>query len=552
MRVVRSPIRLLALASCLSLEACHSTGGAPSPSMNAMKAFWVPLDLKSAVDLGFAPRRLAASEIAPAGMPTFANVSAEAGLGGSIAIGNPQGVGLAFVDVNGDGFADVFVANGRSVPLDKRHGSALFLNDGHGRFADATERAGLAFLADKDAYSVAAGDYDNDGDLDLYLATHPHDVLLQNRGDGTFVDATAAAGAGGPTSSIVRAEEGRSKIVGFGDYDGDGWLDIVASSSTLEAPFAYLLHNRGDGTFADVTDAMGVKAQRKGNPCAMMWSDYDNDGDRDLWIWNDFGDHILLRNEAGARFTDVTEESKLADKLVTNPMGIDAADLDHDGDLDYYISNAGDNPLLYNNGDGTFSDETRRAGTGGEFGWGLGMRDFDADGFTDLFVAQEDQLPVLVFRNEGGDAPKFSRIELAVPQIVDVEAARNTPVAFADYDHDGRIDALVARTDGEPLILYRNTTDLGSRRWLEVEISRAPKRGDKGAIGARIGVKIGDLVQFTDITGGSSRASQNELIAHFGLGDWTGAEWVAVLWPGGEQKIFTNVEANRRLVVDPP
>lgn len=526
-------------------------GGLDDPSPG-MKAFWQQIHLDRARDLGHIPRRLASIDAIPAGPIRFEDASSRAGLGGAIGIGNTQGVGLAFVDLNGDRLPDLFVANGQIPFTERFDGSRLYLNDGQGGFDEGTEASGLKFLSGKDAYSVAAGDYDNDGDIDLYVATHPNDILLKNDGAANFVDATIEASAGGPVSSIDRARQGRSKIAAFGDYNADGLLDIAVASSTLDPPYAYLLENRGDGTFKDVTEQTGVKADRNGNPCAMMWSDYDNDSDPDLWIWNDFGDHILLRNEDNSSFSDVTSPSGLANLVVTNPMGIDAADIDHDGDLDYYISNAGNNPLLINNGDGTFTDATREAGTGGEFGWGLAMDDFDADGWADLFVTQEDELPILVFRNERETPPKFTRLDIERTPVLDQFAARNTPAAFADYDVDGRVDAIVARTDGSPLALYRNVTELGSHRWLHVEVSRAPRSGDRGSIGARIGVKTGDLVQFRDVTGGSSRGSQNELLVHFGLGDWSGAEWVAVLWPSGEQSVIKNVEGNQRVVIDPP
>jgi hypothetical protein len=219
-------------------------------------------------------------------------------------------------------------------------------------------------------------------------------------------------------------------------------------------------------------------------------------------------------------------------------MGIDGADIDHDGDLDYYVSNIGDNPLLRNLGDGTFVDITGDAGTGGDFGWGLAFEDFDADTFADIFVAQEDDRPALIFRNLGESPPKFAEQELPHPGADD-STAHNKPVGFADFDRDGRVDVVVAGTDGSRINLYRNTTDLGSHRWLHI----------KAPIGARVGVKTGELIQFRDVTAGSSRASQNEHSVRFGLGNFTGAEWVFVLYPWGGRSARINVPGNQHLTI---
>jgi hypothetical protein len=523
--------------ACKSKELPADFGGEP---------FWEAVTFEDAEDLGHEPQQIA-SPLAP-GRITLADVTEAAGLGGAIAGGNTHGVGVAFVDLTGDELPDIFVANGISDATRDAVSSKLYQNRGDGTFADVTSEWGLDAIADKDCFSVAAADYDHDGDIDLYLGTRPTDVLLQNQGD-RFADVTAEAGAGGPPSADLFGD-GRSKVVAFGDYDMDGWLDIVSSSSTLPRPFAYLLRNRGDGTFEDVSERTGVQANTFGNPCAVMWSDHDNDRDPDLWIWNDRGGHILLVNEEGERLVDFTEGSRLDEVDINHPMGIDAADLDHDGDLDFYISNIGNNPLLRNNGDGTFTDITREAGTQGSFGWGLAFEDFDLDAWPDIFVAQEDDLPNLVFRNNATEPPTFDEIRVPHPGTRSDGAAHNKAVAFADYDRDGRVDVVVAGTDASRINLYRNETDPGTGRWLYVSVVRAPQGGNLRAIGARVLVKTGDLVQFRDVTAGSSRASQNEHTVRFGLGEWTGAEWVAVQWPSGGQTVVRNVEGNRRLVME--
>ena len=508
------------------------------PPNRGGEPFWIEVDFSAAEDRGHSPT---AGDPVESGEITLVDVTEAAGLGDLISGGNSHGVGIAFVDVTGDDLPDIFVANGMSESLGRQFPSKLYENQGDGTFSDVTSAWGLDAIAGVDCFSIAAADYDQDGDIDVYLGASPTDILLRNEGD-RFADVSVEAGAGGPPSEVGGFRAGVSKVVAFGDYDGDGWLDIVSSSSTLPDPFAYLLKNDGDGTFTDVSVETNVQASPFGNPCAVMWSDYDNDTDPDLWIWNDRGDHILLRNERGERFFDATSESRLDEVEIRHPMGIDSADIDHDGDLDYFISNIGNNPLLRNNGDGTFSDIHDDAGTGGEFGWGMAFEDFNHDSWPDIFVAQEDNLPHLVFQSRGENPSRFDEIEVDHIDVQSRGAAHNTAAGFADFDRDGRVDVVVAETDGSRVTLYRNETDVAEQRFLHV---RAP-------IGTRVLVATGELVQFRDVKAGSSRASQNEHTVRFGLGAWSGAEWVAVQRPTGEQVVLMNVEGNQRLVVEVP
>lgn len=521
--------------------------------------FWTPLDFVDTVDLGHSVQMTPEAERIPPGPIELVDVTASAGLGAAIGGGNTHGVGISFADIDGDELPDIFVANGRNNRDGQQYASALYLNLGDGTFRNATIEAGILNALDGiDCYSVTAGDYDGDGDMDLYLGAQPTDILLENCGQvgaPCFVDVTDQVGAGGPPSDPAGVSNGKSKVVTFGDYDNDGDLDIASASKTLPAPRAYLLRNDGENGFTDVTAETGMKAHDDGNPCAIMWSDYDNDGDVDLQIWNDRGWHVLLRNQDGQTLEDVTRDSGLDAVQITNPMGIDAADIDHDGDLDYYVSNIGDNPLMLNDGDGTFTDITSSAGTGGEFGWGLAFEDLDHDTYADIFVAQEDNLPHLVFHNRATEPPTFTRIEVEHAQIQDSSEAHNVAVGFADYDRDGRVDVVAATTDGSGVQLYRNQTDTGSNHWLHVIVrpkddpDGTPRPGSTDGIGARVGVMTGDLLQFRDITGGSSRASQNQLSVRFGLGDHDGADWIAVLWPSGDYYIVENVPGDQTLIL---
>lgn len=506
---------------------------------------WLELDLADAIDLGHTPTE---TEVAPPGPLRFEEQAEALGLGEVRGGGNTHGVGVALVDLDADGWLDAVVANGRSNATGELYPSALYWNRG-GAFTDGTASLGGA-LQGRDLYSVAAGDVDNDGDVDLYFGGQPYDVLLANQGDGTFADVSEERGARGPASDPELVADGRSKVVSIGDIDGDGWLDLVSATSTRPSPGVAVLLNRGDGTFRDATRELRAAIAPDGHPCAVMFTDYDNDGQSDLWIWNDRGGHVLLhgRREGGEVFFQ--NFGNRADQTsIRNPMGIDAADLDHDGDLDYYVSNIGDHPLLINQGDGTFEDRTDAMGTQGDFGWGLAFEDFDLDGWADLYVTQEDALPVLAYRNEEGR--RFERFILPVPPNLSNGAAHNVPAAFGDIDRDGRVDVLWARTDGSKVVLHQNSTETGGRHWLEVAIASTPGTGERGGISARVAVSAGGLVQFRDIAGGSSRASQNALSARFGLGAWSGADWVVVAWQDGRTLAFTGVPGDETLVIEP-
>ncbi len=494
---------------------------------------WAPINLEGARDLGHVPVEIPLQDQAPAGAIAFTDATVAAGLGGVVGGGNAHGVALGFFDIDKDGWDDLFVINGQS------YASKLFKNDGDGTFTDISVASGFAaIMAGKDGYSIAGGDMDADGDVDVYIGTYPTDMLLINQGNGTFIDGSVAAAVGGP--AVTRDGE-NNKIVSVGDYNNDGWLDLLSAASTMAAPGAYLLENNGDGTFTDVTTASNISINGTGNPCAIMWSDYDNDGDTDLWIWNDRGGHIHLRNDNGS-LVDVTTTSSTVN--ISHPMGIDGADIDRDGDLDYYVSNFGDHPLLLNNDNGTFSNGTVAAGTAGDFGWGLAFEDFNHDGWSDIFITQEDNRPYFAYTNLKTNPPQFSRADVA---HITVGNAHNVAAAFADYDGDGRVDGVTATTDGSRIMLYRNVTDPGSHRWLEVVVPRTPGTNERGGISARVVVKTGDELQFRDITGGSSRASQNAISVRFGLGNWTGADMVAALWPDGRQLVVTGVAGNQKL-----
>jgi len=440
------------------------------------------------------------------------------------------------------------IANAGSPSWD----SELWLNNGDGTFTDASDSSGLAdILAGLDTYSVAGADIDADGDIDIHITAHPTDVLLINDGFGNFTDGTAAAGLGGPDSRP--ASNGSSKIGAWGDVDNDGWPDLaVASSQFIDATEnGYLMLNNGDGTFTDATSTWGLQVSDAGNPCAVMWSDYDNDGDLDLAVWNDRGDpssnRNLLRNDNGV-FTDVTVAAGWTNPM-GNPMGIDGADVNRDGTLDYYVGNIGGNALLVALGDGTFIDRAQASGASASYSWGLGFEDFDHDGWWDLFVAEEDDRFYLSFQNLRTDPPTFQE---AMWPHWPVGNGHNVAAGFADFDHDGDTDLVTAPTSGARMSLFRNDTDKGTHHWLEVVIDEEPVTGARGGVGARVVIAFPDgSTMFRDITGGSSRASQNAHSVRFGLGNWDGVSTVAVLWPDGRSMAALNVPGDQVLHLTP-
>ncbi len=550
MRSTPAPAIPVVLAG-LSLGGC-----APDPVLPGYSGepLWAQPDTDAAVDLGHTPAR----EPLAGGPITFVDQTVERGLASAVGGGNTHGVALGVVDLDGDGAPEILVVNGhgnRSEPPDTIWPTTLWHNDGTGVFTDVTASAGLGGLADLDGYSVAAGDIDRDGDLDLYLAAQPENVLLENQsspGSLSFVDVTASWGAEATPSNPDQVADGRSKLVAMGDFDADGWLDLVSTTSTQPGPGGTLLRNTGDRAFEDWTTRSGLRIQGDGHPCALMFTDYDNDGRADLWIWNDRGGHTLLHHDGEAWEYLGSNASRTS---IRNPMGIDGADIDHDGDLDYYVSNIGTHPLLINGGEGLFDNESEDRGTAGDFGWGLAFEDFDRDGWPDLFVTQEDDRPWLSYRNAGGGvfepADSWSH-----PAIASRAQAHNVAAAFGDLDGDGRIDVVGANSDGTRLTVLMNQTSLAGH-WLDVVVAAEPDEGSviagaSGGVGARVAVTTGDGVQFRDLTAGHSRASQSDLSVRFGLGDWTGAEQVVVLWPDGRQIVRTGVPGDQVLRLEAP
>lgn len=484
------------------------------------------------------------------------------------------GPGVCVADFDGDGLEDIYFVNGRDLYhhyADVRN--ALYRNNGDGTFTEVTDKAGVPGTG----YGLGCvwGDYDNDGFPDLYVTQYGRNVLYRNNGDGTFTDVTGKAKVGGAESGTLF----HSGAVFF-DYDRDGLLDLyVGGYVNLEAgprycqiagvrtscpPTAYrgsanaLYHNNGDGTFTNVTAASGV-LMPEGKNLAVGVADYDNDGWPDLFVANDGIPSYLFHNDHG-KFSEVGLSSGMAVTLRGNIMAamcISLGDYDNDGWLDLYISDfqqASDH-IWHNDHQGNFSEVSYAVGiedpTRNVLSFGGGFFDYDNDGWLDLFIANGHVYPEVeavqpqtrfkqinkLFHNERNgrflETTNVAGDGFKTPYV-------GRGVAFADFDNDGFLDVVVGNNGDSPLVLH----DSGGNGNHFVNFRLVGKKSNRDAIGARVRVVAGGLLQMREIAGGGSYLSQSDLRANFGLGKTTRVESVEVLWPSGLKQVFQDVQAD--------
>lgn len=479
------------------------------------------------------------------------------------------GGGVAIFNLNGDNLPDLYFTGG-SRP------DQLYVNNGNG-----FDRV-VTYLAPEDfeyyeyiTHGVAAGDINNDGYDDLYVTTVRYypDLLLVNNGDNTF-DAIPAESSGiGHVGYYVSAA--------MGDLDNDGWLDITAggyvdeissydsSGTTVFTHTAFrnrLYRNNRDGTFTDVS--VGYSIDTSGTTLAVSFTDYDNDHDADLYVVNDFGHFIhpneLYRNDGGAPFTDVSESSGADIGLFG--MGLAIGDYDNDLDIDYYVTNIGRNSLLKNNLDGSFTDVTNEAGVQDssryddslKVGWGTGFFDYDNDGDLDLYISNGHipsgrdignplHNPNAFYRNQGTE--RFEDVSQA--SGIDLDAICRGS-AYGDLDGDGDVDLIFvpSNTSGvNPPGLRRKAAVFynegpGTHHWVAVKtVGTVSNRNGYGAH-----VYLYDAagnVQMREVDGGSSHASSNWSVCHFGLGSVGSVDSVIIRWPSGSVQRLYNITADR-------
>ncbi len=523
--------------------------------------------------------------------PVFAEVALSSGIEfqhvngstGRFYYPETYGSGVIFLDYDGDSDQDVYLVNSAALPgfLESfEPTNALYRNDGDGTFTDMTDQAGVGDRGY--GFGGCAADYDNDGDVDLYVTNFGPNVLYRNNGDGTFSDITAEAGVGDSRMSTSAA---------FADYDGDGYVDLYVANNA-EVPIAtakqcrhgvvqvycgpgqyegvsgVLYHNEGDGSFTDVTRQAGMYDE-SGRQLGVVFSDYDDDGDMDVYIANDTTPNWLYRNDGGGKFAEIGLISGVAVTPDARPeagMGTDWGDYNRDGLMDIIVCNFQWEScrLLANQGNGFFEDRTFVSGLGeptySTLTFGTNFIDYDNDGYLDIFIAnghvdpnieiidkagptyaQHDQL----FRNNG-DRSYTEVSEQAGLRHLRPMVGRGS--AAADFDNDGDLDILVGNNNQQPMLL-RN--DGGNRNnWLSIKT--VGSRSNRDGIGARITVTTGDLIQVEEVRAGSSYLSQNELRVHFGLGHRAVVENVEIRWPSGTVQMLTDVQANQFLVVEEP
>ena len=492
------------------------------------------------------------------------------------------GTGAAAFDYDKDGWLDVFVVNGTTLegfPKGQEPTSHLYRNKKDGTFEDVTAQAGLALTGW--GQGACAGDYDNDGNEDLFVTFFGTNRLFRNRGDGTFDDVTKRAGL-----DTVRSRWGAG--CAFLDYDRNGRLDLFAANyidlDLASAPVPesglcrykglpvacgppglpggknILYRNQGDGTFADVSVASGIARANGTYALGVSTLDFDGDGWVDLYVANDSNPSALYRNNRDGTFTDIGITAGCAYSQDGKPqagMGVAVGDYNRDGRMDIFKTNfAGDTSTLYaNNGNGLCEDRTFASGFGRNtrwLGWAVGFLDLDLDGWQDLFLVnghvypEVDQVKTeagykqrkVVYRNRGDG--RFDDVtEQLGPPVTVPKAGRGA--AYADFDNDGDVDILVTNVHDTPE-LYR-LDQREARSWSALRLVGV--QSNRSAIGARVVLSAGGVTQVSEVRGGGSYYSQNDLRMHFGLGSAKAIDRVELRWPNGNIEVWTGVEPNR-------
>jgi len=489
--------------------------------------------------------------------------------------------GVALLDYNNDGLLDIFLVNGGRVtspmhtPENFDRGNPLYWNrlyrqNKDGTFTDVTMEAGLAKAGDGNyGMGVAIGDYDNDGYPDIYVTNYGKNTLYHNNGNGTFTDVTEKAGV---------AAGGWSVSAGFFDYDNDGKLDLFVTrymewdtkrSKTcggewhtycppeeFPATTSILYHNRGDGTFEDVSQRSGIAA-KKGRGLGVAFADYDDDGFTDIFVANDGMQQFLFHNNGNGTFTEVGMAAGAAlseDGRRLSGMGAVFQDYDNDGRPDIIVTELPREiyGVYHNEGKGTFSYQSLQTGLGvlssGSSGWGVGLEDFDNDGWKDLFVAQGHvldnveaidpslhyhELPLVAMNHQG----RFERTDSGLTSAV---AGRGA--AFGDLNNDGWQDVVMTVLGGPPQVFLNRG---GKQHWLVINLRGT--RSNRDGLGAR--VRVNGQTRFATTSGSYLSASDKRL--HFGLGAVDTAK-VEIEWPSGTRQTLNGVHADQFLEVVEP
>ena len=527
-------------------------------------------------------------------LSSFVDVAERAGLTQPVIYGGVDrkdyivetiGCGVAFLDYDRDGWLDIFVLCGtrmKNAPEDATN--RLYKNNRDGTFTDVTEKAGLRRAGW--ASSVTIGDYDNDGFEDIFITYYGQNVLYRNNGDGTFTDVTRQA------KLLYEGKTRWGSGCTFIDYDRDGKLDLFVGTyvdldvRTVAKPGenvncnykdvpvncgprglalgrCFLYHNRGDGTFEEVSEVSGIRKATRTYAMTAVAADLDGDGWTDLYVASDSTPSLLFRNRHNGTFVEEGLERGVSlsnDGEEQAGMGVALGDFDLDGKLDIFKTHfSEDSSALYkNDGRGNFSDVAAAAGISVEtrfIGWGAGFADFDNNGWPDLAVVTGSvypevesrfpeyplKTPRVIFRNLGEG--RFEElIEEAGPGIAAAHCSRGC--AFGDFDNDGDVDMVVINLN-EPPSLLRNDVK-GRGNWVKVLLIGTIS--NRSAIGSKVIARYGGKVQAQTVTAQSSFYSVNDRRLHFGLGTSTQADF-EVVWTNGLIEKIHAVGANRLITV---
>ncbi|HXJ06589.1 MAG TPA: CRTAC1 family protein [Candidatus Acidoferrum sp.] len=502
------------------------------------------------------------------------------------------GTGVAIFDYDNDGWPDIFIVNGTTLDASsfvRTPTSHLYHNNHDGTFTDVTQKAGLSHTGW--GQGVCVGDYDNDGWQDLYVTYYGKNVLYRNNGDGTFFDVSGKAGVSGTGKSWGNG-------CAFVDYDRDGHLDLMVANyvdfdlSTAPPPGDrpscmwkgvpvmcgprglppaknILYHNRGDGTFEDVSAKSHIDQADGHYSLSVSTLDYDDDGWPDIFVACDSTASILYHNNRDGTFTDLAITAGAAfndDGRAQAGMGSTVADYNGDGHLDIFKTNFSDDTstLYRNNGNGTFDDVTFPAGLGLNtkyLGWGAMFFDFDNDGWPDLLLVNGHvypevdsqhlgstfQEPRILYHNNGN--AKFTDISAdAGPGITTPNSSRG--LAIGDLWNDGRLSAVISNMNAPPSLLVNDVRT--PNHWISFHLIGTSYaavsqklRTSRDAIGARITMKAGSRLFVDEVRSGSSYDSNSDMRVHFGLGSATKLDLVEVRWPSGLLENFANLAVDK-------
>jgi enediyne biosynthesis protein E4 len=495
------------------------------------------------------------------------------------------GSGVAFVDYDNDGWLDIFLVNGSRLQAfgpGQSPTNKLFHNNRDGTFSDVTLKAGLSRSGW--GQGVCIGDFDNDGNEDIFVTYWGEDVLYHNNGDGTFTDVSHR-------SQVAGSRTRWSTGCAFVDYDRDGYLDLFVthyvdfSLQTAKDPgsnpycvyralavncgprglvgeTSTLYHNNRDGTFTDVSTKAGIDGPSGYFGLGVLVADFDNDGWPDIYVASDSTPSLLFingrdgtfREEATLRGIAFSEEGR-----EQAGMGVAAGDFDNDGWLDILKTNFSDEaPNLYHNeGKAIFSDVTAAAGLNRKthfVGWGCGFFDPDNDGLLDVFYCNGHVYPELerlhadttyreprvLYRNLGGG--RFEDVSLLAGAAITTPAT-GRGCAFGDFNNDGRVDLVVNNQNSRPSLL--TVTGQNQNHWINLHL--VGTRSNRSAIGARVRCVAGPLSQIGEVRSGGSYLSQNDLRLHFGLRGQASIDLIEVHWPSGALDQWRNIPANQFL-----